>query len=208
MTFVAIQGAGKLSDLETTPTVCCIEKNYFRLTGRAVCRLASILLISCFAVMRAGASDPTSVTLAWNPSADATVTGYRLYYGAASGQYTNSVAAGNTTSCTVTGLVNGTTYFFATTAHNASGVESPFSNEVSYSVAFSRLQITAQDATGLTLAIEGVAGRPYNIEASENLGNWAVIGTITTSASGRANFKDTQAGNLSRRFYRLRDGTW
>lgn len=160
-------------------------------------------------VSRAAASqaipDPTTVTLTWNPSVDPTVTGYRLYYGPASGQYTNSIAVGNATVCTVTGLVNGTTYYFTTTAYNSEGIESAFSNEVVYGVAFSRLQIVALPGQLPVLAIEGVAGRQYEIEATENLTQWSVIGTITPNAQGTANFADPAAGGFTQRFYRLRD---
>ena len=75
-----------------------------------------------------------NVTLAWNPSSDPTVVGYNIYYGGASGNYTNTLSAGNATNITVSGLVQGDTYYFAATTYNSSGVQSPFSNEVSYSV--------------------------------------------------------------------------
>src|SRR5208283_5100246 len=41
---------------------------------------------------------------------------------------------GNATNMTVSGLVEGNTYYFAATTYNSSGIQSPFSNEVSYSV--------------------------------------------------------------------------
>jgi hypothetical protein len=75
-----------------------------------------------------------SVTLAWNPSADTNVTGYFVYGGVASQNYTNKVDAGNGTNATISGLVEGTTYFFAVTAYNILGLESIPSNEASYSV--------------------------------------------------------------------------
>ena len=75
-----------------------------------------------------------SVTLAWDPSTDPTVTGYNVYYGGASGTYTNEICAGNATNVTISGLVQGATYYFAATTYAASGMESPFSSEVSYLV--------------------------------------------------------------------------
>src|SRR5438445_2946175 len=74
------------------------------------------------------------VTLAWDASTDTSVTGYNIYYGLASGNYTNKVSVGNVTNATVPALVEGMIYFFAATASNASGLESDPSNEVSYSV--------------------------------------------------------------------------
>ena len=75
-----------------------------------------------------------SVTLAWIPSADPSVVGYNLYYGGASGVYTNTIQAANTTNAVVSGLVDGATYYFAATAYDSTGLESPFSNEASYVV--------------------------------------------------------------------------
>jgi len=46
-----------------------------------------------------------NVTLAWNPSTDSTVAGYKIYYGSASGNYTNVVDVGNVTNATISGLV-------------------------------------------------------------------------------------------------------
>jgi hypothetical protein len=71
-----------------------------------------------------------SVTLAWNASTNSRVTGYNVYYGQASGQYTSSVDAGSNLTATVTGLTPGITYYFAAQAYNANGDESPFSSEV------------------------------------------------------------------------------
>jgi hypothetical protein len=75
-----------------------------------------------------------SVTLAWDPSTDPTVTGYNIYYGGASGTYTNEICAGNATNATISGLVQGATYYFAATTYAASDMESPLSSEVSYLV--------------------------------------------------------------------------
>src|SRR2546421_12233664 len=68
-----------------------------------------------------------SVTFAWDASTDPSVVSYNLYYGTASGSYSTSVSAGSATSATLTALAQGTTYFFAATAVNSSGLESPFS---------------------------------------------------------------------------------
>lgn len=207
MLFTEIKGAGNQSGLTSSPSVCCEEKIWSRIARRAIRWFTGLALANFVSLAGVAQSDPTTVTLAWNPSEDVSVTGYRLYYGAAPEQYTNSIVVGNTTSCTVTGLVNGTTYYFSTTAYNESGIESPFSNEVSYSVAYSRLQIVANAAQAPVLTVEGVAGRQYEIEATENLVNWSVIGGVTADANGVASFTDAEAGNFTRRFYRLRDTT-
>lgn len=75
-----------------------------------------------------------AVKLAWDPSPDPSVSGYNLYYGAGSRQYTNLLSAGNLTSLSVSNLARGQIYFFAVTAVDAAGLESDFSPEVSYYV--------------------------------------------------------------------------
>ena len=64
-----------------------------------------------------------SVTLAWDPSPDPTVVGYRVYYGSSSRSYTQSIDAGSATTATVSNLTAGE-YFFVVTAYNSDGVES------------------------------------------------------------------------------------
>ncbi len=75
-----------------------------------------------------------SVTLAWNRNTNPIVAGYTVYYGGASATYTNTVNAGSATNATISGLVQGISYYFAATAYASSGVESPLSSEVSYLV--------------------------------------------------------------------------
>ena len=83
-----------------------------------------------------------NVTLSWIPpttKADGTpltdLTGYKIYFGVSSGNYTQNIDVGNVTSYTVTNLSTGTAYYFATTAYDASSNESSFSNEVSKTIA-------------------------------------------------------------------------
>src|SRR5260370_955103 len=52
-----------------------------------------------------------SVTLAWDPDTSP-VAGYRLHYGTSSGNYTNSIEVGYTTTHTVSNLTAGPTYYF------------------------------------------------------------------------------------------------
>lgn len=78
----------------------------------------------------------TSINLAWDPNAETTLAGYKVYYGTSTGVYTQSVDIG--LPATVAGAVNatipnlnvGTTYYFVVVAYDGSRTESDYSNEV------------------------------------------------------------------------------
>jgi hypothetical protein len=90
-----------------------------------------ILLALVFRQFSALASG--SVTLAWNPVGSSTIAGYNIYYGGVSGVYTNKISVGKaTTEATISGLIQGTTYYFAATTYAASGVESARSSQLAY----------------------------------------------------------------------------
>jgi hypothetical protein len=146
-----------------------------------------------------------SVTLAWNRSSDTNVAGYNIYYGGASGAYTNEISVGNATNATISGLVQGTVYYFAATTYAASGMESPFSSEVSYTVPIPPgVQLGVKPTRQFTLTVTGTIGHTYNIQATQDFKTWTVIGTVTVGVSGSVNFTDTNAASFSRRFYRTR----
>lgn len=72
------------------------------------------------------------VTLAWDPNPEPDIDCYFLHYGTSSGDYTTTVNTGDTTTYTVSGLEPGATCYFTVTACNTDGLESGYSNEVSY----------------------------------------------------------------------------
>ncbi|TLY75855.1 MAG: fibronectin type III domain-containing protein [Gammaproteobacteria bacterium] len=87
---------------------------------------------------------PTSpaVTLAWEPptqNGDGTpltdLAGYKIHYGTESQNYTQTVPVANAglASYVIDGLAAGT-YYFAVTAYNSAGTDSPPSDEVSATV--------------------------------------------------------------------------
>ncbi|MGQ0695511.1 MAG: fibronectin type III domain-containing protein [Nitrospiraceae bacterium] len=79
-------------------------------------------------------SSSGTATLTWDPSTSTNVAGYKVYMGTASGTYSASITVESTTTYTVSNLGVGSTYYFAVTAYNTSGIESSFSNEVSKSI--------------------------------------------------------------------------
>lgn len=75
-----------------------------------------------------------NATLAWDPSSDPTAAGYYLYYGNSSGNYTQVINVGNTTTATLSDLTPGSTYFVVATAYTMAGLESLPSNEIAFPV--------------------------------------------------------------------------
>lgn len=69
-----------------------------------------------------------SIRLAWDPSPDQSVAGYRVYYWVDGSTITNVVDFGNSLSGKVTGLLVGVLYHFASTCYTTDHVESDFSN--------------------------------------------------------------------------------
>lgn len=96
--------------------------------------LSSFLFAVLFGIIPISAFATGGVTLAWNACTNSCVAGYNVYYGGACGSYTNEICVGNATNATISGLVPGTTYYFAATTYAAAGMESGFSGEVSYRV--------------------------------------------------------------------------
>ena len=88
------------------------------------------------------------VTLQWDANTEPNLAGYRIYYKMdSSGEPYDGIEANEGTSpitvpledlddpynpqYTLTGLLDGTAYFFVVTAYNTGGLESGYSNEVS-----------------------------------------------------------------------------
>jgi hypothetical protein len=157
-----------------------------------------------------GATAPVgqSVNLIWNTNTDANVTGNNVYYGVASGIYTNMTNAGNVANVTISGLVAGVTYYFAATAYDSTGAQSDYSTEVAYTVPTTvtitpaQVQIRSAPAGQLILTVSGSSGQTYNVQATQDLKTWTVIGTTTIGAGGSLDFTDTNEASFPQRFYR------
>jgi len=109
-----------------------------KLSGLAVIKQALNLFaaIICAAVwlFLGGQVSAGQVTLTWDRNPEPDIAGYYIYQGSESGNYTNVINVGMSTTNTVSDLVEGGAYYFAVTAYNLSGLESGFSNEISYTV--------------------------------------------------------------------------
>ena len=85
------------------------------------------LLVTAFAESVFGGS----LTVAWNHSSDSRTAGYLVSYGTAPGKYTGSVKAGYVTSVNVSGLTDGTVYYFMVQSYDKTNVVGAPSSEVS-----------------------------------------------------------------------------
>lgn len=145
-----------------------------------------------------------NVKLAWDSSTSPDVTGYRIHYGPAGGNYTSSIEFGNVTSGTVTGLADGVTYRFAVSALNAAGSASGYSNEVSYLPGRHTTKIGISAAGKPILSLRGLIGRQYDIEATEDFKTWKIINTVSIPTGGLLEYSDPNTGSYPTRFYRTR----
>jgi fibronectin type 3 domain-containing protein len=139
--------------------------------------LASLIIPAVVAPPSAG-----RITLQWDASPDASVTGYRIYLGGESAMYTNMVPVNSTnTSVTLTNLGEGRKYFFAATARDAAGAESVLSNEaIGYTSA--RLSIRYEV---FSISTSGVYGVTNDLMMATSLApqDWTTVMTFTGNGS-------------------------
>jgi len=129
--------------------------------------------------------------LSWAaPASDggSSVISYKIYIATAPGvQGSRAIGSSKSTSATVTGLPNGTVYYFMVTAVNAAGNESPFSTEVSAQ--------PASPATGVTVSLNSSSAPTQLIGLLTAVGAMVAAGALTVIARRRRRFR---SGKLAR----------
>jgi hypothetical protein len=108
--------------------------------------LTLLLVFSTFLLPPLGQS--AQVSLAWDNSTDPTVASYKIYTGTSSGSYSQNTNVGFANPYTVTNLTEGKTYYFAATALGSNGLESGYSNQVSYTVPLAQTIYTITASAG------------------------------------------------------------
>lgn len=140
-----------------------------------------------------------NASLTWSPTTDPNVAGYVIYYGGSSVNYTNTVVLGLVTNAVITGLNTGSTYYFAATTYDATGDESPFSNEATYTVPTTTSTlpptlnsipnlVVNENAKGQTVNLSGITSGSTNqnlsLTVTATSSNPALVGTpIVTYSS-------------------------
>lgn len=176
-----------------------------------------ILLVGLIFSVLSHASVASQVTLAWDPSPDTSkVAGYKVYFGqqdftGANGASVSIVglSAGTNTTMTVSNLASSLTYFFAAVAVDRNGIESRYSNLISYSVPQdpTNTPTTTIEQTSLSgvvprlrlyptngyamLVVQGALGANFEIQSSTNTSDansWKTVANVTlTDPSPDAN---------------------
>jgi large repetitive protein len=107
------------------------QKLYSRI-NRARYRLSSHIGAAAF--LTCLTTPASALDIAWNANPESNVSGYKLKYGTTSGVYPNVVSIGTTPAASVSGLNEGSTYYFVVTAVNELGLESTPSAVISHFV--------------------------------------------------------------------------
>lgn len=201
--------------LEITQVVVARNPNVRLASGGPLAKwvryLGVVLIFASYAGLATGTSglQSASLNLAWDGSADPEVAGYLLYYGMASRSYINPVNVGSATSCTVSGLFPGASYFFAVTAYNDAGVESGFSSEIVYQVPLVQqpriLSAIPIGPSGLQLSWDSSAGSIYRVASKTTLtdADWTDLSGDIIASGSTASWVDMTASGLASRFYRV-----
>jgi concanavalin A-like lectin/glucanase superfamily protein/fibronectin type III domain protein len=125
------------------------------------------------------AAESGSLTIAWDPNAEADVAGYRVHIGTQPGRYSVVTDAGDRTMLTIPALVEGQQYFFTVTAYSAAGVPSEPSGEISAVVP----TLVPSDGLVAAYGFEETSGSVVG-DASPNRLAGSISGAVRT-ASGR-----------------------
>ncbi len=158
-----------------------------------------ILSVFLFIFFLSASSQSAQVVLQWDPSSGS-VAGYRIYYGTSSRVYDSSLDVGNTTTCTVSNLQDGSSYYFAATAIGNSGEESDYSAEAvydpaspcAYSLSPAAQSIGSSGGSG-SVTISSGSDCPW---AAVSNASWVIL-TSNSSGAGGATLNYSVAPNSS-----------
>jgi hypothetical protein len=186
-----------------------------RLGGKSLWFAAMLAAVSGVATNAMADSDSlASVKLSWDANSEPDVIGYRVYYGVASGTYTDRVDVSAVTTAEVSGLLVGANYYFVVVAFNQAGVESDFSDELMLLTKAASLPVGTVPAQiggfsridGKTMSFDIVGGAgasELRIYGSSDLKEWELLETVSGDVSAKVLVQDPNALGSPSRFYRL-----
>jgi hypothetical protein len=124
-----------------------------------------------------------SVTIAWDPGSDSNVVGFHVYYGVASRNYPYMLDAGDVTTATLSNLLDGVTYYVAATTYDATGLESDFSAELSFTVSLGT-NSSSTNSSGSN-SLPQVRGTYWGLFSEPDQVRQQSAGAFAISVSGR-----------------------
>ena len=170
------------------------------LSTQNLCFILILLLLLCALILApCPAANAATVTLLWDPSSG-DVDGYIVYYGAESGNYDYSVDVGNFTSCSISGLQEGETYYFAARAYNAN-YESNLSEEFVHTIPLgSSNNGSSQNSNSMVIEAEEMSYHAKGAQTGDYWLLWA-NGTMNEDvnfpATGTYSFEIEAKGDLA-----------
>lgn len=138
-----------------------------------------------------------SVTVGWDPSPQAHVSGYKIHYGTSPGSYPNVIDVGSATEADIPDLVERRAYFCAVTAYGSDGSVSGFSEEL---IIVWSSKDTEEHGTGARLILieaeSGTVVSPLRISSSGEI-SWVESSDSDPTGSVSLPFTASVAGNYS-----------
>ena len=188
------------------------SQNHHPLHKTLLKSIAALLAAAFCLTGSASAAGSNSVSLAWDPNPETDVAGYRLQYGLTPGVYPNVIDAGKTTTATVNGLNQGTTYYFTAVAYNAMGQTSAASSVVTYTVPGT--PNTAPSANSFSLTVEEDGQSSVAFSGTDEEGDILGYSIVSAPAKGtltgtppNLTYRPSSNANGSDSFtYRANDG--
>src|SRR6266699_2788388 len=77
-----------------------------------------LLMAALISLLVPALAEATSITIAWDPNTDSVTTGYYVYYGTQSGNYSGYVDVGGATTAIINSQDSTTTYYFGVQAYS------------------------------------------------------------------------------------------
>lgn len=159
----------------------------------------------------------TAVSLSWTPNPEANVTGYKMYFGSSSRNYSVVLDVGPGASAPLPPMILGNTYYVALSAYDTALRESPLSAELVISASPPAPVVATGFASGsggqgalqwkYPKATAGSADR-FTIQSSVDLVVWSAAGGITPAEAIRSDaqwlyFSVPFATDKPRMFFRV-----